>query len=56
MELKSKLMVIFFLFQDGTFGGSFREQIYLATLPECCYEELLHIFEAFKNGHIPTTR
>lgn len=41
---------------DGTFGGSFREQIYLATLPECCYEELLHIFEAFKNGHIPTTR
>ncbi|XP_062610109.1 uncharacterized protein LOC134271899 [Saccostrea cucullata] len=40
----------------GTFGGSFREQIYLSTLPECCFEELQGIFAAFKRGDIPTMR
>ncbi|CAG2188407.1 PHF20 [Mytilus edulis] len=40
----------------ATFGGKYREQIYCACLPGCCYEELLNIFQHFRDGLILSTK
>ncbi|XP_076112032.1 uncharacterized protein LOC143080189 isoform X1 [Mytilus galloprovincialis] len=35
---------------EGTFGGSFKEQIYLSTLPECCFDLVIDIINSHEAG------
>ncbi|XP_052097920.1 uncharacterized protein LOC127732776 isoform X1 [Mytilus californianus] len=35
---------------EGTFGGSFKEQIYLSTLPECCFDLVIDVINSHDAG------
>lgn len=49
-------VTLFGCIDRATFGGKYREQIYCACLPGCCYEELLNIFQHFRDGLILSTK
>ncbi|XP_052075826.1 uncharacterized protein LOC127713920 [Mytilus californianus] len=49
-------VTLFGCIDRATFGGRYREQIYCACLPGCCYEELINIFQNFRDGLILSTK
>ena len=42
-------------FSQGPFGSSFREQIYVSTIPASCFDIVKDLDQAFKDGDVKTS-